>query len=142
MEEKQHSKLRFNIVSAFVYITGIVLLAQLFNLQIVNGANYREQSNTRLSRESTLEAARGNIRDSSGTLLATTVSQNDLEIYKTKIEINELNTSLLKLAQILEKNGDKYKDNFPIQINPFKFTVSEEEAKVWKKTKEIQEELH
>ncbi len=139
MEEKQHSKLRFNIVSAFVYITGIVLLAQLFNLQIVNGANYREQSNTRLSRESTLEAARGNIRDSSGTLLATTVSQNDLEIYKTKIEINELNTSLLKLAQILEKNGDKYKDNFPIQINPFKFTVSEEEAKVWKKTKEIDE---
>lgn len=139
MGEKEHSKLRFNIVSAFVYIIGIILLAQLFNLQIVHGESYREQSNTRLSRESTLKAARGNIRDSSGTLLATTVAQNDLEIYKTKIDTNQLNTALLKLAQILEKNADNYIDNLPIQINPFRFTVSDEEAKVWKTQKKIDE---
>lgn len=139
MGEKEHSKLRFNIVSAFVYIIGIILLTQLFNLQIVHGESYREQSNTRLSRESTLKAARGNIRDSSGTLLATTVAQNDLEIYKTKIDTNQLNTALLKLAQILEKNADSYIDNLPIQINPFRFTVSDEEAKVWKTQKKIDE---
>ena len=139
MGEKEHSKLRFNIVSAFVYIMGIVLLAQLFNLQIVHGESYREQSNTRLSRESTLKAARGNIRDSSGTLLATTVAQNDLEIYKTKIDTQQLNTALLKLAQILEKNADTYINHLPIQINPFTFTISEEEAKEWKIQQKIEE---
>ncbi len=139
MGEKEHSKLRFNIVSAFVYIIGIVLLAQLFNLQIVHGESYREQSNTRLSRESTLKAARGNIRDSSGTLLATTVAQNDLEIYKTKIDTQQLNTALLKLAQILEKNADTYINHLPIQINPFTFTISEEEAKEWKIQQKIEE---
>ena len=139
MGEKEHSKLRFNIVSAFVYIIGIVLLAQLFNLQIVHGESYREQSNTRLSRESTLKAARGNIRDSSGTLLATTVAQNDLEIYKTKIDTQQLNTALLKLAQILEKNADTYINHLPIQMNPFTFTISEEEAKEWKIQQKIEE---
>ena len=55
-------KLRYNIVTTLVYIIGIVLIVQLFNLQIVNGEEYRETSNTRLTRESTLKAARGNIR--------------------------------------------------------------------------------
>ena len=59
--------LRFNLLTILTYIIGIILIAQLFNLQIVHGAEYREQSNTRLTRESTLEAARGSILDSSGT---------------------------------------------------------------------------
>ena len=45
--------LRYNVLSTFVYIIGIILLIQLFNLQIINGATYRETSNTRLTREST-----------------------------------------------------------------------------------------
>lgn len=70
--KNKKEKLRFNIVSAFVYIIGIILVGQLFNLQIVKGQEYREQSNTRLSRESTLRAARGDILDQSGNKLATT----------------------------------------------------------------------
>ena len=59
-------RLRYNLSSAIVYILGMILLVQLFNLQIVHGEEYREQSNTRLTRESTLEAARGNVLDQSG----------------------------------------------------------------------------
>ena len=63
--KKQNVNLRFNIFIIIVYIIGIVFIMQLFNLQIVKGAEYRENSNTRLSRESTLEAARGDILDRS-----------------------------------------------------------------------------
>lgn len=42
------------------------MLIQLFNLQIVHGEEYREQSNTRLTRESVLKAARGSIKDRTG----------------------------------------------------------------------------
>ena len=43
-------------MTVLIYIIGIVLIAKLFSLQIVHGAEYREQSNTRLTRESILEA--------------------------------------------------------------------------------------
>ena len=57
---------------AIVYIVGIIILFRLFNLQIVNGAEYREDSNTRLAREATIEAARGSILDRSGNVLVST----------------------------------------------------------------------
>ena len=70
--KNKKEKLRFNIISAFVYIVGIILVAQLFNLQVVKGQEYRDQSNTRLSRESTLQAASGAILDQTGNKFATT----------------------------------------------------------------------
>ncbi len=47
MEQKQESKIRYNILIATVYIIGIILLLQLFNLQIINGKSYRESSQIR-----------------------------------------------------------------------------------------------
>ena len=72
MESRKENKLRYNIAIAIVYIIGIILLLQLFNLQIVHGQEYREESNTRLTRETTIKAARGNILDSSGEKLVST----------------------------------------------------------------------
>ena len=75
MNNKNDNKLRYNILIAIVYIIGIVLLLQLFNLQIVQGKEYREESNTRLTRETTIKAARGNVLDSSGEKLVSTKLQ-------------------------------------------------------------------
>lgn len=133
-------KLRFNIITTFVYLVGIILLVQLFNLQIVHGEEYREQSNTRLTRESTLKAARGNILDQSGIDLATTKLGYNVELYKTKIDTKTLNDTLLKLAQTLENNQDAYIDELPINIEPFLFTIDEESQKKWKKDNNISEE--
>lgn len=135
----QKDKLRYNIVSALVYVIGIILIIQLFNLQIIKGADYREQSNTRLSRESTLQAARGDILDQSGNKLATTKSGYILQLYKTKIDDNTLNNSLLNIVKVLESNNDSYIDDLPIKIEPFEFTINEEAAKRWKKQNNIEE---
>lgn len=132
-------KLRYNIISALVYIAGIILVAQLFNLQIVKGEEYRQQSNTRLSRESTLKAARGDILDQSGNKLATTKSGYTLQLYKTKIDNNELNKTLLKIVTVLEANSDSYSDVLPIKVEPYEFTISEEAQKNWKKQNNIDE---
>ena len=125
MERKDENKLRYNILIALVYIIGIILLLQLFNLQIVHGQEYREESNTRLTREVEIKAARGNILDSSGEKLVSTKLVYNVEIYKTKVDNDTLNNSLLLLAKTLEENGDKYVDNFPITINPFSFKNEE-----------------
>ncbi len=133
-------RLRYNILNVVIYIVGIVLLLQLFNLQIVHGSEYRETSNTRLTREAVLKAARGDITDSSGVKLVTTKTGFSLELYKTKIDDKELNNMILKMAEILEENKDEVIDNLPIDINPYKFTMeSEEEQKEWKQEYDLDE---
>ena len=72
---------RFNIITIIAYLIGIVLIVQLFNLQVVNGESYREQSNTRLSRITTIKAARGSILDRSGNEIAGVKTENNIEIY-------------------------------------------------------------
>ena len=114
--KKENINLRFNILSLLAYLVGIALIIQLFNLQIVNGEKYREQSNTRLSRESKLVAARGNILDSSGNVLATSKIGFSLELYKTKINDEALNNSILKLINVLEEHKQSYVDSFPINL--------------------------
>ncbi len=135
--EKQ--KIRYNIVSLLVYAIFIILFAQLFNLQIVHGEEYREESNTRLTRESTLEAARGDILDQSGNKLATTKLGYSLELYKTKIDTQTLNETLLRIAKLLEANNNVYVDTLPITVEPFAFTTQEEEQIEWKKENDIEE---
>ena len=135
-------KIRYNIITVLTYCIGIVLIVQLFNLQIVHGNEYLETSNTRLTRESVLKAARGNIMDSSGTVLAGTETSNNLEIYKSKIDTDTLNETILKVANVLEQNGSKYIDNFPIKINPFEYTYNNEEReKKWKESNKLDEDL-
>ena len=132
-KKSSSTRLRYNILTMIVYVIGLILIAQLFNLQIVNGKEYREESNIKLTRETTIEAARGNIRDRKGIALASTKLGNSLEIYKTKIETEQFNECILKIIKVLDKNGDKYVDTFPIEINPFKFNFSSDTAiQKWK----------
>ena len=141
-EGKEQINIRFNIINVLVYLIGIVLIVQLFNLQVVHGESYREQSNTRLSRASTIKAARGSILDRSGNELAGVKTENDIEIYKTNISNDELNESALNLVNLLNQYQIEYTDNFPISINPFNFTISGEELTNWKKKYKISEEAN
>lgn len=137
MSKRKNTK-RYNITIAFVYIIGIILLVRLFQLQIVEGAEYREQSNTRLTRETEIKAARGNIRDSSGNRLVSTTIEYNVEIHKTKIDNDTLNNSLLLLAQTLETNGDKYSDTFPIVVNDGNLTFKDGvDLEKWKSANKV-----
>lgn len=130
---------RFNIVTILAYAIGIVLIVQLFNLQVINGESYREQSNTRLSRVSTIKAARGSILDRSGNELAGVKTENNIEIYKTNISNDELNEAALNLVNLMNQYQISYTDNFPISINPFTFTISGDELSKFKKKLKIEE---
>ena len=124
--KEKNNRIRYNIITILVYLIGIVLLAQLFNLQIIHGAEYRETSNVRLTRESVLKADRGNIKDNTGTLLARVEAQNTIVLYKTKVNNQVLNDTILRLINLLSKNGDKYVDNFLMDVNPYRFKLTED----------------
>ena len=139
--DKNSINFRFNILTILTYLVGIILIAQLFNLQIVHGSKYREQSNTRLTRESTLEAARGSILDKTGNVLATSKMGFSLELYKTKIDTDTLNNTILNIIQVLEKNNLEYVDSFPIKIEPFEFTISDKNLTKWKEDNKFDENI-
>lgn len=138
---KRSINFRFNTMTVFTYIIGVILIIQLFNLQIIHGADYREQSNTRLTRESTLEAARGEILDRSGNVLVTSSQRFNLELYKSKIDNNTLNDTILKMIGVLEKYNIGYTDSFPIKIDPFEFTIADEVLAKWKKSYDIDDDM-
>lgn len=132
-KDMEKTRLRYNMLTMLVYIVGLILLVQLFNLQIVNGKEYREESNTRLTRETEIEAARGAIKDRTGIDLASTELGYNLELYKTKIDTQTFNDCILNVIRVLDKNGDEYTDTFPISVNPYAFNFSsDEELKKWK----------
>ena len=136
-KKKININLRFNILTVLMYVVGIVLIAKLFSLQIVNGAEYREQSNTRLTRESTLAATRGTILDKTGTQLVTSKMQFNLEMYKSKVDTETLNKDILNMIEVLEKYGCTYSDIFPIKLDPLEFTISDENLANWKEKNKI-----
>ena len=139
-KENRNERIRYNVLTIFVLLVGMILLTQLFNLQIIHGKEYLETSNTRLTREATVKAARGNITDTSGNKLVTTKMGFSLELYKTKIDTQTLNNTILNLVKLLEKNKDTYIDNLPITVKPYKFKQkTEEEQKKWKKEMGIDE---
>ena len=88
-----------------------------------------------------LKADRGNIKDNTGTLLARVEAQNTIVLYKTKVNNQVLNDTILRLINLLSKNGDKYVDNFLMDVNPYRFKLTEEESqKKWKKVNNINED--
>ena len=129
--KKEHTNFRFNILTIIVYIIGIILIVKLFELQIVKGASYREISNTRLSRESTLEASRGEILDRSGNILATSTSSFNIEMYKTKSDDEIVNNCILNLINLFESNQVSYPNNFPINDECTGYTIEGDTLKKW-----------
>ncbi|MBE5822403.1 MAG: penicillin-binding protein 2 [Clostridiales bacterium] len=139
---------RYTYVYMLVYLITLILLFTLFNLQIVNGEEYRQSSQKRLLRERTVKAPRGEMYDRNGNLLVTNTMGFELLLYKTKIENEQLNNVLLSIINILEKNNDSYTNTLPIEVDAqgnVKFTFSNdiELAKEieWKKKQKYDEQL-
>lgn len=137
--KKDNTNLRFNVFTVITYLVGVILIVKLFELQIVNGETYRETSNTRLSRESKIDAARGDIVDRSGNVFATTTTTFNLELYKTKSDDESVNKCILNLTELLEKYNKKYPDNFPINEDVTEFKIQAEERTKWLKKYKMQE---
>lgn len=132
--------IRYNLLSVITYVIGIILIITLFKIQIIDGLEYRKNSNARLIKRTTIEAKRGDILDRTGKPLVTDTLNYKLEIYKTKIEEEKLNEAILNLVNILEKNKQNYRKVEYIKIKPFKFMLKGEELSAWKENHNIPEQ--
>lgn len=119
----------------FVLVIVMILIAaaiinRLFNLQIVNGETYLETFENKIMKVRTISASRGCIYDRNGNLLAYNELAHSVtieDVYESGTMKNyNLNSTIYKLIQILEKNGDSTVSDFKIMLdqnNNFVFTV-------------------
>ena len=140
MVESERNKFRYNLINLLIYVVGIILVIRLFDFQIVHGEEYRQLSNNRLTREIKVNPTRGNILDRTGNVIVGNTMGFELQLYKSKVDSQTLNNTILKVINILEKNEDTYIDTLPIKVNPFEYTYDGETLEKWKKNNNIKNE--
>lgn len=133
---------RYLIMYFCVIVISIVFIITLFNLQIVKGEEYREQSEKRMLRTKTVTAPRGEIYDRNGVILATNKLSYDIRLYKVRVDTKQQNDGIFRLIEILNENSDKVYSTFPVNdtLDGFNFE-NEEEEKKWKKEFKLDENL-
>jgi penicillin-binding protein 2 len=106
------------------------MIYRLFSLQIISGEYYLDSFKLRIKKEKSIPAARGNIYDRNGNLLAYNELANSImieDVYKSgRDKNNKINTTLNSLIDIIEKNGDSVDQDFNIILNDsgnYEFTV-------------------
>ena len=97
----------------------VIYLAFLYNLQIVEGERYYNQSKEITNTKRTVTAARGNILDRYGRVLVSNKECYNLKIDTTKLFANDdPNAVILELVHMVEGYGDSYTDDLPITRTP------------------------
>lgn len=117
----------------FVFMS-IILIRQLFELQIIEGQDYISKFESRTTKTRVLKSTRGNIYDRNGELVAWNVLSYSLTFedngsYTSTREKNlTLNGTVYQVLKILEKNGDSLSHSFHIELDKdgnYVFDVSE-----------------
>lgn len=114
---------RLFVLSAVFIAFFAVIILRVFVLQIVNGKSYQENFSLKIQQTQAVNAARGNIYDKNGKLLAYnelaySISIIDNSKYATDAEKNEtLNGELAEILEVLEKNNQSPVNDFKIDLN-------------------------
>lgn len=116
-----------------------VIVFRLASIMIVSGAAYREEAENRIFKSIPLKAPRGEIRDRYGRLIAGNRPSFTVQIMKNEIVDEKLNEVLLSIVNILERNGDRYTDEFPIAFDEYGnyYFTYDLEIEKWKLANEI-----
>lgn len=128
---KKYFSNRLNVIKLLIMLIFFVMIFKLAELQIVKGDYYKQRSETVRTRNINITANRGNIVDRFGKLLAGNKQSYSVNILKAETPDETINDIALAVINILEQNGDKYRDEIPILLNPIRFTYQDEEMQ-WK----------
>lgn len=123
-------KSRMTVLSLLFLFLGGILAYRCFQLQIVNGEEYLNDFMLEIIKSKDLSGTRGNIYDRNGQLLA----YNELaysvkleDVYESNKQKNRnLNGTIYKLIQMIERNGDHVISDFRILLDEdgnFQYTV-------------------
>ncbi|MDO5027310.1 MAG: penicillin-binding transpeptidase domain-containing protein [Tissierellia bacterium] len=117
-------KNRLTFIGLVVFILFGLLIFRLFNITVINGEYYRDQADNSRRKQINDKAARGNIYDRNGNILAGNVPIYNLNVYLDRfrsVSNEEKNSTLLDLVHILEEDGVSYLDDFLLGMYKYKY---------------------
>ena len=119
-------KIRLKRTTVLLFVFGsmsFILLRELFDLQIIQGENYKSEFQTRTTKTRVIKSTRGKIFDRNGkelakNILSYSVTFEDNGSYETTREKNlTLNGVAYRVLQILKENGDSLSNTFHIILD-------------------------
>ncbi|WP_369297203.1 penicillin-binding transpeptidase domain-containing protein [uncultured Neglectibacter sp.] len=95
----------------------LLYVGRLFQWQVINGEYYRQEALNDRTDTIELDAARGQILDRNGKVLAGNRVSYDIVYNALNMVYEERNATIIKVVELLEERNEKWRDRLPIILN-------------------------
>lgn len=113
-EERKTAIRRMRVLVAAACILMLLYGLRLIFLQLVNGDDFKSQATNTTDYKFTVTAARGDIVDSRGERIATSVTGYNVVLNKLLMGDEDLDEMLQKIVELLRANGESWNDTLLI----------------------------
>ena len=128
-EERKTAIRRMRVLVAAACILMLLYGLRLIFLQLVNGDDFKSQATNTTDYKFTVTAARGDIVDSRGERIATSVTSYNVVLNKLLMGDEDLDGMLQKIVELLRTNGESWNDTLlisqPDAAGNYTFTAEE-----------------
>ena len=128
-EERKTAIRRVRVLVAAACILMLLYGLRLIFLQLVNGDDFKSQATNTTDYKFTVTAARGDIVDSRGERIATSVTSYNVVLNKLLMGDEDLDGMLQKIVELLRANGESWNDTLlisqPDAAGNYTFTAEE-----------------
>ena len=128
-EERKTAIRRMRVLVAAACILMLLYGLRLIFLQLVNGDDFKSQATNTTDYKFTVTAARGDIVDSRGERIATSVTGYNVVLNKLLMGDEDLDGMLQKIVELLRANGESWNDTLlisqPDAVGNYTFTAEE-----------------
>lgn len=120
-------KKRLNTINKIIVVVLLVIFVKILFMTTIRNSHYSELANQKTYKQILVQAPRGEIKDRNGVVLAGNKPEFAVQIVAdsfNKLGENEKegpNRIAYSIINILERNGEKYTDEFPIIIDDGKY---------------------
>jgi len=126
MDIKQFARRSWVLLAVLTAIM-LAFTSVLYDLQVVNGWQFREQSTRKIANTETVQAARGEILDRYGRVLVSNRRGHQVTLSVASMgEVPARNANLLKLLSVCREQEAQWDDPLPVSAAPpYRYTVEE-----------------
>lgn len=127
MKKNSIIKKRLNTINKIIVVVLLVIFVKILFMTTIRNSHYSELANQKTYKQILVQAPRGEIKDRNGVVLAGNKPEFAVQIVAdsfNKLGENEKegpNRIAYSIINILERNGEKYTDEFPIIIDDGKY---------------------
>lgn len=129
--KKESGNLRAFISIALVLAILFVYAGRLISLQVFGYSYYHRRSDIKSAQSVAIKASRGEILDRYGRPIAVNRESYNIVFDSAYISMKQINTVICRLADLLTKHKNKWRDKLPIsQTAPYTFTEKADSLEV------------